>query len=81
MYCRGGGEEGEGEGDGQGANPAHFRHPLKQEKKETGPPILPFLHVCRLEGNKRRGGREKERGEMNEDCFFNGRAKKRIEER
>ena len=60
---------------GQGANPAHFPHPLKQEKKETGPPTPPFLRVCRLEGNKRRGGREKERGETNKDCIFNGKSK------
>ena len=36
----------------------------------------------RLEGNRRRGAREKERGEEREqESSFNGMAKKRIEER
>ena len=69
---------------GQGANSAHFPHPLKEEKKGTGPPFpsyssfLAFLSF-RGEQEKRRE-REEERRDK-KGCISMGRAKKRLEER
>ena len=65
---------------GQGANPAHFPHPLKQEKKGTGPPFpscSSFLALLsfRWEQEKRRE-REGERIDTN-DYIFNGKSKEK----
>ena len=65
---------------GQGANPAHFPHPLKQEKKGTGPPFpscSSFLALLsfRWEQEKRRE-REGERIDTN-DYIFNGKSQEK----
>ena len=52
-----------------------------QEKGLHSSLVLPFSCFCHLKGNRRREGKEKERGEINGTQFLMGRAKKRIEKR
>ena len=62
---------------GQGANPAHFPHPLKQEKKGKGPPFpscSSFLAFLSFQGEQeKRREREGERRDK-KDCIFTGKS-------